>query len=120
LTGAWGDPSRATIIGAELVSGDPLLVEDSGLLVARGAAPTVDDLFLWSRLVERGTIDASPILRQVADARFRAVVSEADLEHLDAAPAFARQRWTPALVRAVLERYRLDRHEGPLWIYVPR
>jgi hypothetical protein len=47
-------------------------------------------------------------------------VSEADLEHLDAAPAFERQRWTATLARAVLERYRLDRHEGPLWIYVPR
>jgi hypothetical protein len=120
LTGAWGDPSRPAIIAAELASGEPLLVEDSGLLVARGAVPTVDDLFLWSRLVERGTIDSAPILRQVANARFRAVVSEADLEHLDAAPAFERQRWTATLARAVVERYRLDRHEGPLWIYVPR
>ena len=120
LTGAWGDASRGTIIASEIASGEPLLVEDSGLLVARGAAPTVDDLFLWSRLVERGTIDALPILSQVASARFRAVVSEADLEHLDAAPAFERQRWTAVLARAVIERYRLDRHEGPLWIYVPR
>jgi hypothetical protein len=120
LIGAWGDPSRAVIIAPEIATGAPLLVEDSGLLLARGVAPTIDDLFLWSRLVERGTIDASPILRQVASARFGAVVSEADLEHLDAAPAFERQRWTATLARAVLERYRLDRHEGPLWIYVPR
>jgi len=120
LTGAWGDPSRGGIIAAEIASGEPLLVEDSGLLVARGAAPTVDDLFLWSRLVERGTIDASPILNQVASARFRAIVSEADLEHLDAAPGFERQRWTAVLARAVVERYKLDRHEGTLWIYVPR
>jgi hypothetical protein len=120
LTGAWGDPSRVAIIAAEVASGEPLLVEDSGLLVARGATPTVDDLFLWSRLVERGTIDASPILRQVASARFRAIVSEADLQHLDSAPAFERQRWTTSLASAVIERYRLDRHEGPLWIYVPR
>jgi hypothetical protein len=120
LTGAWGDPSRAAIIAPELASGEPLLVEDSGLLVARGAVPTIDDLFLWSRLVERGTIDSGPVLRQVANARFRAVVSEADLENLEEAPAFERQRWTTALARAVVERYRLDRHEGPLWIYVPR
>ena len=120
LTGAWGDPSRIAIIAPEIAGGDPLLVEDSGLLVAHGATPAIDDLFLWSRLVERGTIDAAPILRLVADGRFRAVVSEADLEHLDAAPGFERQRWTPALTRAVLERYRLDRHDGPLWIYVPR
>lgn len=120
LTGAWGDPSRVAIIAPEIASGQPLLVEDSGLLVARGAAPTVDDLFLWSRLVERGTIDAAPILMQVASGRFGAVVSEADLEHLDAAPGYERQRWTPPLVRVVVERYRLDRHDGPLWIYVPR
>lgn len=120
LTGAWGDPSRVGIIAPEIATGEPLLVEDSGLLVARGAAPVVDDLFLWSRLVERGTIDAAPILTQVASGRFRAVVSEADLEHLDAAPGFERQRWTEALARAVVERYRLDRHEGALWIYVPR
>ena len=120
LTGAWGDPSRGSIIAPEIASGQSLLVEDSGLLVARGALPTVDDLFLWSRLVERGTIDAGPVLTQVANARFGAVASEADLEHLDAAPAFERQRWTAALARAVVDRYRLDRHEGPLWIYVPR
>jgi hypothetical protein len=120
LTGAWGDPSRGSIIAPEIAAGESLLVEDSGLLVARGALPTVDDLFLWSRLVERGTIDAGPVLTQVANARFGAVVSEADLEHLDAAPAFERQRWTAALARAVIDRYRLDRHEGPLWIYVPR
>ena len=120
VTGAWGDPSRAAIIAPEMATGQPLLVEDSGLLVAKGSVPTIDDLFLWSRLVERGTIDAAPIVTQVANAHFRAVVSEADLEHLDAAPGFERQRWTGLLARAVVERYRLDRHEGPLWIYVPR
>jgi hypothetical protein len=120
LTGAWGDPSRGAIIATEIASGEPLLVEDSGLLVARGATPTVDDLFLWSRLVDRGMIDASPILNQVASARFRAIVSEADLDHLDAAPGFERQRWSADLARAVVTRYKLDRHEGPLWIYVPR
>ena len=120
LTGAWGDPARAAIIAPEIARGVPLLVEDSGLLVAKGVAPTIDDLFLWSRLVERGTIDAAPILTQVASGRFGAVVSEADLEHLDAAPGYERQRWTAKLASAVIERYRLDRHEGPLWIYVPR
>jgi hypothetical protein len=120
LTGAWGDPARAAIIAPEIARGAPLLVEDSGLLVAKGAAPTIDDLFLWSRLVERGTIDAAPILTQVASGRFGAVVSEADLEHLDAAPGYERQRWTAKLASAVIQRYRLDRHEGPLWIYVPR
>jgi len=120
LTGAWGDPSRSTIVAPEIASGAPLLVEDSGILVSKGIVPTIDDLFLWSRLVDRGTIDAAPIVSQVANGRFGAVVSEADLEHLDVAPAFERQRWTALLASEVIRRYRLDRHDGPLWIYVPR
>ena len=36
------------------------------------------------------------------------------------APAYERQRWAEPLVRAVLDRYRLDAHAGSLWIYVPR
>src|SRR5205814_10055720 len=36
LTGAWGDASRGTISAPELASGELLLVEDSGLPVARG------------------------------------------------------------------------------------
>jgi hypothetical protein len=96
------------------------LVEDSGLLVRAGLKPVVDDLFLWSRLVERGTIDAAPIVNQIRAGRIDSVISEVDLEHLDAAPAYERQRWAPALVRAVLDRYRLDSRAGTLWIYVPR
>ena len=52
--------------------------------------------------------------------RFQTIVSETDLGHLDAAPAYERQRWANALVKAVLDGYRLDRHTGALWVYVPR
>jgi hypothetical protein len=48
------------------------------------------------------------------------VIAQTDLEHLDAAPGFERQRWAPTLVRAVLDRYRLAQHVGDLWIYEPR
>ena len=96
------------------------LVEDAGLLAKTGISPVVDDLFLWSRLVERGIIDADPIVSQVRDGRIGAVIAEVDLEHLDAAPAFKRQRWAGTLVRAVLDRYRLANHVGQLWIYEPR
>jgi hypothetical protein len=119
-TGSWGDPARAGTIAAELARGGPLLVEDSGLLVANGAEPTVDDLFLWSRLVTRGTIDAGPIVEQVRAGRFSAIAAEVDLERIESAAAFQRQRWADPLVRGILDRYRLDRHEGALWIYIPR
>jgi hypothetical protein len=118
-TGAWSDPLPTGADVALHVDGR-YLVEDAGLLVRIGVAPVVDDLFLWSRLVERGIIDADPILSQVREGRIDAVIAEVDLEHLDAAPGFERQRWAGTLVRAVLDRYRLTQHLGRLWIYEPR
>jgi hypothetical protein len=120
-TGAWSDPlpGGATIAFHVDVDGR-YLVEDAGLLARNGIAPVVDDLFLWSRLVERGIIDAEPIVSQVRDGRIDIVIAEVDLEHLDAAPGFERQRWAATLVRAVLDRYRLTQHIGRLWIYEPR
>jgi hypothetical protein len=117
-TGAWSEPLR----GADIyffVDGR-YLVEDAGILVRIGIPPVIDDLFLWSRLVERGIIKPDPIVDQLRDGRIDAVIAEADLEHLEAAPAYERQRWAGLLVRAVLDRYRLANHVGPLWIYDPR
>jgi hypothetical protein len=119
-TGAWSDPQKGTGFALYVFGDTRVLAEDSALLVTRGIAPVVDDLFLWSRLVDRGVIDAEPILRQIRDGRIGSVVAETDLEHLEAAPAFERQRWSDALVRAVLDRYRLATRAGPLWIYEPR
>jgi len=119
-TGAWSDQLRGGSISLFFHVDGRYLVEDSGLLAKSGIPPVVDDLFLWSRLVERGIIDAGPIVNQVREGRIDAVIAQADLEHLDAAPAFERQRWAPLLVQAVLERYRLTSQVGDLWIYVPR
>jgi hypothetical protein len=118
-TGAWSDPlPQGTDIFFK--TDGRYLAEDSGLFVQHGLSPIVDDLFLWSRLVDRGVINADPILKQVRDGRIDAVIAEVDLEHLDAAPAFERQRWSALLVGAVLEHYRLSSHVGRLWIYEPR
>ncbi|MDP9265755.1 MAG: hypothetical protein M3O91_06535, partial [Chloroflexota bacterium] len=117
-TGAWGDPARADVIAA--LPAGPALVEDSGLLIAEGREPVVDDLFLWSRLVERGSLEARPLIDPVSRATFVAVVSQADLERLEGAPAFERSRWHPVLVREVLARYRLDASSSGLYVYLPR
>lgn len=114
-TGAWGGPDRIAVVRA---LPDALLVEDSGLLVASGRAPAVDDLFLWSRLQD-GRRDER-LLAAVRAGAFSAVVSETDLARIDAAPLWARQRWHESLVSAVLSRYRLDRAEGGLFVYRPR
>ena len=126
-TGAWEPAGRTAVIlqipGVGTIDRGPLLVEDSGLLVATGRSPQVDDLFLWSRLQERRTdarLVPDRLIIAVRDGAFIAIVSESDLAHLDAAPLWARQRWHPTLVSAVLDRYKLDHSENGLFIYMPR
>jgi hypothetical protein len=104
-TGKWGDPSTLAYV-RDFVPGTAL-VEDSGLLVATGREPLVDDLFLWSRVYASGqSFHQGPALIQaVRDGRFEAIVSEVELERIDAGPGYARHRWHPDLVAAVLERY---------------
>ena len=120
-TGAWGDPARIASAAAALGGDEAVLAEDSGLLLATGHRVSVDDLFLWSRLVAAGAIDPGPVVTDVRAARFTAIVSETDLAQLAAAPAYERARWDPSLVRAVTERYRLaSRAAGGLFIYRPR
>lgn len=117
-TGAWGAPQRVSA-ARDLPPGF-VLAEDSGLLVAQGRDPTVDDLFLWSRLAERGALDPEPLLRVIRAGSFVRVVSEVDLARLEAAPAYERQRWPAWLAAAVLERYELEREDRGLFIYRPR
>jgi len=120
-TGAWGDPARLATAASALAADELVLAEDSGLLVATGHRVVVDDLFLWSRLVARRTIDPGALLTDVEAARFTAIVSEVDLAQLAAAPAYERARWDASLVRAVEARYRLtSRASGGLFIYRPR
>ncbi len=116
-TGAWGQPERGEVVRA--LGPGTHLVEDSGLLIADGRDPVIDDLFLWSRLARAGTIDGGPILAGVRLGAFTTIVSEADLSQLDRAPAYERARWEP-LAGAVLARYALDRTTGVLWVYRPR
>ena len=120
-TGAWGDPARVAAASTALAGDELVLAEDSGLLVATGHRVVVDDLFLWSRLVARGTIGPGPLLTDVEAARFTAIVSEVDLAQLATAPAYERTRWDASLVRAIEARYRLtSRAPGGLFVYRPR
>src|SRR5581483_10856532 len=114
-TGAWASPARLAAV--HVLPGD-LLVEDAGLLVADGRVPKVDDLFLWSRLLDRGALpERDRLLDAVSAGEFDAVVSEVDLSRIAAAPAYERQRWHPRLVDAVLARYRLTREADGLFVY---
>ena len=117
-TGAWGRAER--VAAARALPGGYVLAEDSGLLVEQGREPTIDDLFLWSRLAERGAVDREPLLAVIRAGSFVRIVSEVDLAALGSAPAFERQRWPSWLAAAVLERYTLDAREGGLHIYRPR
>jgi len=114
-SGAWASPDRIAVVRA--IPGD-LLVEDAGLLVADGRKPRVDDLFLWSRLMERGDFPAGDrLVSTVREGGFDAIVSEADLARLSQAPQYERQRWHPVLVTAVLDRYQLEREIAGLFVY---
>jgi len=117
-TGGWGDPARIEVI-RDLGPGDHL-VEDSGLLVAVGQRPAVDDLFLWRQLAGMGLIDTAPVFGRVRDGDFASVVSEVDLARIDDGPAYERARWHPGLVALVLQRYALERTANGLWVYRPR
>lgn len=117
-TGAWADPSRVAH-AADLARAAPHLAEDSGVLVANGIEPEVDDLFLWSRLVSLGVI-RDEVTPRVRDGAFATIVAEVPLDALDRAPAFERQRWPPDLVQAVLANYRLERELAGHVRYVPK
>jgi hypothetical protein len=106
-TGKWGSPERIAFV-RDNVPGTAV-VEDSGLVVASGREPIVDDLFLWSRLYGTGRIDGAALLDAVRAGHVDAVVAEVDLERIDSGPGYERQRWHPDLVAAVLARYQMTR-----------
>jgi hypothetical protein len=114
-SGAWAPPDRIAVVRA--IPGD-LLVEDAGLLVADARVARVDDIFLWSRLMERGDFPPGDrLLSTVREGGFDAIVTESDLAQLSQAPLYERQRWHPALVSAILESYRLEQETAGLFVY---
>lgn len=117
-TGAWADPSRVAH-AADLARAAPHLAEDSGVLIANGIEPEVDDLFLWSRLVALGVI-RDEVTPRARDGAFATVIAEVRLDALDRAPAYERQRWPPELVEAILANYRIERQLAGHVRYVPK
>ncbi|HEV8655125.1 MAG TPA: hypothetical protein VGR85_06405 [Candidatus Limnocylindria bacterium] len=130
-TGKWADPWYVGFVRDNAPG--TVLAEDSGLLVASGREPLVDDLFLWSRNYATGKSfpEGPALLAAVRAGRFDAIVSEVDLERIDVGPGYERQRWHPDLVAAVLERYqpKSPRAYGlcrpyvwcrQLYVYIPR
>jgi hypothetical protein len=104
-TGKWAHPWHVSYI-RDFVPGT-VLAEDSGLLVANGREPLVDDLFLWSRNYATGKsfLEGPSLLQAVRAGQFDAIVSEVDLARIDVGPGYARQRWHPDLIAAVIDRY---------------
>jgi hypothetical protein len=104
-TGKWGGAFAVAYV-RDFVPGI-VLAEDSGLLVANGREPLVDDLFLWSRIYATGRsfIEGPALIQAVRAGQFDAIVSEVELERTDVGPAYERQRWHPDLIAAVIDRY---------------
>jgi hypothetical protein len=120
-TGKWTEPSFVAYV-RDFVPGT-VLIEDSGLLVANGREPIVDDLFLWSRNYATGKsfLEGPRLLQAVRAGQFDAIVSEVELERIDSGPGYERQRWHPDLIAAVIERYQppLQRTYGLCPAFVP-
>jgi hypothetical protein len=121
--GPLAPPSQAVLAAraaaASSLPSGPIYAEDSGPLVAAGIEPVIDDPYQWARLVALG-MRVDEVTPRVRSGGFAAVVADVPLDKLADASHFEQQRWPADLTAAVLERYRLDRHEGTLWIYVPR
>lgn len=130
-TGKWTEPSFVAYV-RDFVPGTAL-IEDSGLLVANGREPIIDDLFLWSRNLSSGKsfLEGQRLIEAVRAGRFDAIVSEVELERIDLGPGYERQRWHPDLVAAVIERYQLPQRRSyglcpafvpcrQLFVYLPR
>ena len=94
------------------------LAEESGVLIAAGIEPEVDELFVWSHLVALGRFP-DEVTPRVRRGEFATITSSAPLDQLDAW-SIQRQRWLPALAEAVLARYRLDSSAPGVYRYVPR
>jgi hypothetical protein len=121
--GPFAPPAPAILVAraeaARTLPAGPIYAEDSGPLIAAGIEPIIDDSYVWARLVSLG-VRVDDVTPRVRSGGFAAVVADVPLDKLADAAHFEQQRWPADLATAVLERYRLDRHEGTLWIYVPR
>jgi hypothetical protein len=93
--------------------------EDSGIVVAAGIDPLIDDQYVWARLVALGA-RSDDLTPRVSAGEFAAILSDVALDRIPDSTLVERQRWPAELVAAVLARYRLDRHESTLWVYVRR
>ncbi len=93
--------------------------EDSGLLIAAGLEPVVDDVYVWARLVALG-VRADDVTPRVEARTFTAILSDVPLDAVDVAPEFQRKRWPARLVEAVLRNYALEASARGAYRYVPR
>jgi hypothetical protein len=106
-------------IARDLPAGRLYYAEDSGVLIAAGIEPYVDDSFVWARLVALG-VRADEVTPRVSARSFAAIVSDVPLENLQSASELERLRWPAELAREVLTNYERDRSARGAYRYVPR
>jgi len=109
---------RVAIFGDYDVDGATSAAVLTWFLRHAGIEPEVDELFVWSHLIALGRIP-DEVTPRVGRGEFATITSSAPLDQLDAWPV-QRERWLPALVQAVLERYRLESSGPGYYRYVPR
>lgn len=111
------------IIGRRLVERlsslhDPILAENVAWLVNANRPVTLDDPFLFSQLAAAGRWDQSNFVDMIDRQLFSLVLLEFDPYHGEA--GYHLQRFTPEMLGAILDNYRLSEQIGGFYLMSPR
>lgn len=96
-----------------------LLSEDPTLPVRLGQDPLVLDAFMWHRLDEVAPEQTAKLVERVRREQLDRIVLLMDPEEGLEDGWYVRTHFSEALVRAVLEHYRLVKSERGFWVYAP-
>ena len=93
-----------------------VLADDVGLLFMAGRPLRYDDPAGIGSMALSGAWDQRGLLQEIAERRFSAIMIPVDVEHETSDPA---GRWTPEMLSAIREHYRLAFHDT-IVTYLPK
>jgi hypothetical protein len=101
---------------AALPANAPTPIESAAVARACGRTPALHP-FIMTNLTERGLWDERPFVQDIEHGRFAAVVLPFDFSDGRERPS---RRWTPAMLDAVRQHYRLAEEHGGWRVFRPR
>jgi hypothetical protein len=94
----------------------PIMTMQIGAQMLAGQQPYATDIFQIRLLSERGEFNEEPILRDIREHRFAAVIAADDVRP----DCRGYTNWSNTMRQAIATHYRPDLSRGPLTVYVPR